>query len=669
MIDILGGSAIDGNITDLDPATIQAADGRHLYAFDANGNKTNYLVEATQKAGGLALGSGNFANPAPAFDQTPEHNQTANRNAVGAHDEIYSRRISDITGLLDSQLVSSLADEQTVFVTSYRQGWAAENKKPTGGGHFVWDSDGDKSSHDGGLIIDPDLSFPTLGDESGVREWFIPTASGQGVWRRVVGAKIEDDMYGVYATPSYSYNEAFWNRYAYDTMLNNEDNNSFLFKQKPENVYIWGSVNIGRGNLHIEHERGCNIIGRYSDPSETASGQAGHLFGFVKYADPYPNNDYSLIGSVDKVSYQLDGEASTEFNAGHTQQNNNNVIAFYDSDDSSVYGSGGIPASDHNGIAFDGISKNPKVDVAYIRNYYNRAVTFKGDSSTESTGSINVGEITGKLTGGTVSESILVDGFESVDVTIGKAVLNGTVFVSSRDCGEVVIDFGYLENALFICGFDDTEVVKVTGGSFSDVTYLLRRGGTSPESRPLRELHLEGIKSKSAGDCALYISQISPNLGDWDLFKVHDCNFESITGTLTSYIGRNSSNDPDVYDFKNNKMGTGWVYDSLIYNESPSRPNAVVGSSSFSYDIKGANNDNPYKKITIILTHSSDSNRYKIDLDLKDLLLTAAGYVVSCKALDGSDIFVTTSRVGTDITFSSSASAGVASISSYSLSN
>lgn len=97
---IQGGKSNDGNVTGLALSTVRASNGTHLYAFDEQNRKQDYLVEAMQRVGGALLGSGNYANPTPAINSPYEHNETANRNAIGAHDDIYRRKvtISDISG-------------------------------------------------------------------------------------------------------------------------------------------------------------------------------------------------------------------------------------------------------------------------------------------------------------------------------------------------------------------------------------------------------------------------------------------------------------------------------------------------------------------------------------------------------------------------------------------
>lgn len=138
---IQGGKSNDGNVTGLDLSTVRASNGTAMYSV-TNGVKTDYIAEPTQKDGGILLASGNYANPVAGNSSTyvsddappesyqrsgqrwwvpseglayiwyedgdsgqwvqennatapmPSHNDTLDRNAVGAHDDIYIRAVT-----------------------------------------------------------------------------------------------------------------------------------------------------------------------------------------------------------------------------------------------------------------------------------------------------------------------------------------------------------------------------------------------------------------------------------------------------------------------------------------------------------------------------------------------------------------------------------------------
>lgn len=56
-----------------------------------------------------------------------------------------------------------------------------------GGGIFYWDPSRPKTAHDGGIIIDPDIVFPSdWSNSTQVNAWFTPAASGIGCWIRQI---------------------------------------------------------------------------------------------------------------------------------------------------------------------------------------------------------------------------------------------------------------------------------------------------------------------------------------------------------------------------------------------------------------------------------------------------------------------------------------------------
>lgn len=82
--------------------------------------------------------------------------------------------------------LESLANGQQVIVSNYH------SDTEGGGGIFYLDSSGDKANHDGGTVIDPDVSFPTdWTNQSQLTTWFT-AGSGTGVWRRI---DIDGDAY------------------------------------------------------------------------------------------------------------------------------------------------------------------------------------------------------------------------------------------------------------------------------------------------------------------------------------------------------------------------------------------------------------------------------------------------------------------------------------------
>lgn len=102
-----------------------------------------------------------------------EHNDTLNRNAVGAHDAIYSRSFSsvqDFSGFTGSALVCS------VNIESWRAGFGY------GGGILTWNASALKSTHNGGTVFSPTVPYSTVINYlNGVGE---TDHAGSGCWVR-----------------------------------------------------------------------------------------------------------------------------------------------------------------------------------------------------------------------------------------------------------------------------------------------------------------------------------------------------------------------------------------------------------------------------------------------------------------------------------------------------
>lgn len=103
----------------------------------------------------------------------PDYSVFDHTTAVGAHDDIYDRKINDlseISGILK-------VDGNKCSVNMYHQNTPVLNSR------YIYKSDVSKSNHDGGYYIDPDASFPVDWSDSSQREsWYNSSNSGFGVW-------------------------------------------------------------------------------------------------------------------------------------------------------------------------------------------------------------------------------------------------------------------------------------------------------------------------------------------------------------------------------------------------------------------------------------------------------------------------------------------------------
>ena len=66
-----------------------------------------------------------------------------------------------------------------------------------GGGTFFWASAQDKATHNGGTIIDPDVTFPSdWTNQTQVTAWFTATGVTNGCWVRAVGTELNAKWFG-----------------------------------------------------------------------------------------------------------------------------------------------------------------------------------------------------------------------------------------------------------------------------------------------------------------------------------------------------------------------------------------------------------------------------------------------------------------------------------------
>jgi hypothetical protein len=66
-----------------------------------------------------------------------------------------------------------------------------------GGGVFFWDAAQDKAEHNGGTVIDPDVTYPTDWDnQTQLAAWFAGDNTGTGVWRRQYDGAVNVKWFG-----------------------------------------------------------------------------------------------------------------------------------------------------------------------------------------------------------------------------------------------------------------------------------------------------------------------------------------------------------------------------------------------------------------------------------------------------------------------------------------
>lgn len=188
-----------------------------------------------------------------------DHNNLTNRNDVGAHDDIYTRKIDSISSLLTANTSTAIK----YVVTSYHAGWAATNNGvPLGGGEFLWSDTTPKSSHDGGHVIDPDRPFPTnWNDDTQKGAWFTPAPTGSGCFVRA-NTKKRTVNYGQFGDNSVDDSRAI-----NSALLNGGK----VILSKPVNIAVRAHFLDIKSNTRLSIESGTTIRTPVEHPAASAT--------------------------------------------------------------------------------------------------------------------------------------------------------------------------------------------------------------------------------------------------------------------------------------------------------------------------------------------------------------------------------------------------------------
>ena len=112
--------------------------------------------------------------------EVTSHNTLADRNAIGAHDDIYSRNLNCIK---DLETLTGFAQEgQKVSITGFYDGTTV------GGGDFVYQPLMDRDDHNGGTVISPDAVAAWDGTHSDLVTLLDWSGEGTGCWVRSTDA-------------------------------------------------------------------------------------------------------------------------------------------------------------------------------------------------------------------------------------------------------------------------------------------------------------------------------------------------------------------------------------------------------------------------------------------------------------------------------------------------
>lgn len=114
-----------------------------------------------------------------------DHSRDINRNAVGAHDDIYARTFDDLSDLVNSSY--QITAGKVIKLKSYRV-------EGVGGGDFLIVN----GRHDGGMFIDPQRTLPTdWSDLTQLSNWYTDSGSDTLCIKRINKEKITPEDFGV----------------------------------------------------------------------------------------------------------------------------------------------------------------------------------------------------------------------------------------------------------------------------------------------------------------------------------------------------------------------------------------------------------------------------------------------------------------------------------------
>ena len=454
-----------------------------------------------------------------------------------------------------------------------------------------------------------------------------------------------DLNHGVIINQEYVPQEARYNRNALQAMLRNTSIH-YCESTAIGRVWVLGSINVSRNDLHWWIKKGCQIRGRYSDPSIPTPDQAGGMINFADFFDPdsgdfipWRPEDTRINGHVRNIHVRLDGDVSTEYNAAHINPYNNNCIGFAKAVDCSVRGTGGVSESDHRGINFDGFDDDRKplnkggnvnchVDVAYINNTVDNPVMIVGDKVNPSTCTIKVGSIRNMPEGG-YKNPIVVNVSNGADFEVWVGRFNkdsGTSpsLVTARNCSSVKVRGGYIRGCANLLYTVDTLDNDVSVEEIYDTPIGIYRGGTSGAARSFK---FHGLKYSDSSFRHVFSNAVS---GSFARLEISDNNF-----SYTPADFRFATGGKAVLEI---------IRDNLTPSQSDNtKLNILTGqsktitfsdSSVMSHTINFKDGNWNYTKMTLVVAYGGGRGIATLDLTAKEvtsnsIIIKAGDYPVT----------------------------------------
>jgi hypothetical protein len=466
----------------------------------------------------------------------------------------------------------------------------------------------------------------------------------------ITGSPVNILDYGVQYTSTYNEAIAQQNRVLIESALRDTDNKFVIFPPSTDTLFVCGSIHPLRNDLTIWHQAGCNIVGF----DENSTIFAGHLFGFVQYADP-DNGDFTVTGTTTDITYILDGDLKAVYgNAISGNTYNNNGIGFKDVNNCQVVGNGGISQCNHVGINFDGDADNCHIDVNYVKQCSTINVAMKGSATSMNT--VKVKNLSNSLFDDTVNQpnarsSVYVRG-HVVDVDVDHVVdTQGFPIVLSSEINEhVYAKFGLVEGSAsaLVRGFE-TKNITIHQASYSNlqnVVAIATRAG-SPYSAIPRNVVIKNVTCVDASVVSterIVEQQGATAVTDFERMIVRDCNF-SASPTLVDLFDNISIGYCDI---SNTMLPSSYNYSSVYSPRIKSKNLASYDDASFVFNSNDIYGVIGKVHIQIVATGTTDP-RYVESVDLVLLGPAAApDYKININSTVGD---VTVERTGSSYTF------------------
>lgn len=414
----------------------------------------------------------------------------------------------------------------------------------------------------------------------------------------------------------------------------------------PGTYHVLGSVCPLRSNIFPNIEEGAYIVGHYNDSSIPNSdvSQSGGLFSFVKYADP-DNGDFTLTGTLSNIHFVLDGDVKTVYSATNAKLHNNNCVGFYDVNNCSVRGRGGISGSDHRGICFDGKSVNCHIDINYISGTSDEPIIMRGDKTKAGhTNTIRVNNISGLVFDGP-AKGVVINAAHNYYLDIWLGNYTGTSFqsvlVKNEDSLFTNVSVNYADNLTEVVRHYDAGSVVLDGGNFSNTISLVRRAGTGVTGI-CRDVIIKNTRALDSSLLYAFWAEINPDT--FHALRIMDNDFSSAASSIRLYQNRITAGRPAIEDFRNNEMPSGYAPDASSFNPVLYTPLIRASSNilasevnSFTYQYTGI-----YAFLSIQVRNTSSSVLDQLEIDLIGMVQsnsprtmnTAAGNVTVARSVN-----------------------------------